>query len=443
MLKSISRECGPLHGIHGIDHSPWRRGSKHAAVAGSIPFFPGWRAGDPRRGHALGYDKAALDRAVRPNSSEVTNLQNVVSAKLARFTTCTADILNDVLLESCKAIFPPKTGHASTRPWQQEHIQASVCSLWQARSTLTRLSCTVRSARGGTMMGQLAITARRLQRDRNLLSSVFAFLKGHHALQQVYKQLHHRGKQARKQKLIDKLEMAKAAADRHDQTQLHKVIRSLAPKTTRKPVRIKSPDVAPLSSKEEHGEIMLKMTRAALNLFLKLTCWQAHLAPLWSQKEMSWALKQNVIGTDLPHSHAPTGAWAACSGILLGPLRDIANDCLSGRGSVPQRWSDCYLALIPKPNKKLSRPGNLRPLGIQDIAGKSFSRVLKNKLLGQVSGKIYQYPQHAYLSNRGTDHAIDRVVQHCAWVRDELGHCYTPKGSIIPFTRLPAVTAIG
>ena len=283
------------------------------------------------------------------------------------------------------------------------------------------------------MVGQLAATACRLQRDKQLLSSVFAFLKGHHALQQVYKQLRQRGKQARKQKLIDKLVMAKAAAsaaDRHDQMQLCKVIRSLAPKATRKPVRIKNPDGAPLSSKDEHGEIMTYFSALYKNDSSDLEPLpEVHLSagtpgPLVvTEEEMSWALKKNVIGKSVPYSHAPAGAWAACSGIPLGPLRDIANQCLSGRVSVRQRWSDCYLALIPKPTKKLSRPGNLRPLGIQDVAGKSFSRVLKNKLLGQVSGKIYQCPQYAYLSNRRTDHAIDRVVQHCAWVRDELGRC--------------------
>ena len=426
----ISRESGPLHGAEGIDHSPWRGGSKHAAVSGSIPFFPGWRAGDHRRGQVLGYDKTALDRAVRQNSSEVTTLRNMVSEKLERLACYTADNLNEVLLESCKAVFPSTTGSPTIRPWQQEHIQVSVRSLWQARSTLMRLSSAVRASFGGVTLGQLAPTTRRLQTDKALLSSVFAFLKGHHALQKIYKQLHQRGKQARKQKLIDKLEQAQAAADRHDQMQLYKVVRSLAPKTTRKPVRIKSSEGAPLSSKEEHGEIMQYFGALYKNDSCQLeplpdasSLAGTHGQLVVTEEEMRWALKQNAIGKSVPHAHAPSGAWAACSGQLLGPLCTIANDCLSGSGAVPQRWSDCHLALIPKPNKKLSRPGNLRPLGIQDVAGKSISRVPKSKLLGQVSGKIYQFPQYAYLSQRGTDHAIDRVIQHCAWVRDELGHC--------------------
>ena len=400
----VFRECGPLHGAEGIDHSPWRGGSKHAAVSGSIPFFPGWRAGDHGRSRALGYDKTALDIAVRQNSSEVTTLRHMVSEKLARLANFTADNLNEVPLESCKAVFPTMPGSPSTRPWQQEHIQASVRSLWQARSTLMRLSSSVREAFGGVTSVQLTSTARRPPTDQALLSSVFAFLKGHHALQKIYKQLHHRGKQKRKQKLIDKLELAKAEADRHDQTQLYKVVRSLAPKTTRKPVRIKSSEGAPLSSKEEHGEIMQYFGA----LYKNDSCQLAPLpeaSPLAgthgplvvTEDEMRWALKQNAIKS-VPHNHAPSGAWAACSGQLLGPLCIIANDCLSGNGAVPQRWSDCYLALIPKPNKKLSRPGNLRPLGIQDVAGKSFSRVLKTKLLGQVSGKLYQFPQLPFAS---------------------------------------------
>ena len=158
----VSRECGPLHGAEGIDHSPWRGGSKHAAVSGSIPFFPGWRAGDHHRSRALGYDKTALDKAVRQNSSEVTTLQNMVSEKLARLVNYTADNLYEVLLESCKAVFPTTPGSPSIRPWQQERIQASVRSLWQARSTLMRLSSAVRAAFGGVIFGQPTSTARRL-----------------------------------------------------------------------------------------------------------------------------------------------------------------------------------------------------------------------------------------------------------------------------------------
>ena len=339
----VSREGGPLHGAEGIDHSPWRGGSKHAAVSGSIPFFPGWRAGNHRRSRALGYDKAALDRAVRQNSSEVTTLQHMVSEKLARLANFTADNLNEVLLESCKAVFPTTPGSPSTRPWQQEHIQASVRSLWQARSTLMRLSSSVRTAFGGVTSGQLANATRRSPTDQALLSSVFAFLKGHHALQKIYKQLHHRGKQARKQKLIDKLELAKAAADRHDQMQLYKVVRSLAPKTTRKPARIKNSEGAPLSPKEEHGEIMQYFGA----LYKNDSCPLAPLpeaSPLAgthgplavTEDEMRLALKQNAIGKSVPHDHAPSGAWAACSGQLLGPLCTIANDCLSGSGAVGQ-----------------------------------------------------------------------------------------------------------
>ena len=426
----ISRESGPLHGLQGLDHSPWRGGSKHAAVSGSIPFFPGWRAGTQRKGPVLGYDKGALDRAVRQNAPEVATLRHTVWARLEQITTYSADALNMALLESCKEVFPPRPGHASLRPWQQEHIQISVRSLWQARSALVELSSNVRSACRGATMGSRLHAVGRPQGERALLSSVFAFLKGHHALHRIYKVLHQQGKKARKQKVIDKLEIAQLAAERHDQMQLYQVIRSLAPKTTRKPVRIKSSSGAPLSSKEEHGEIMQYFS----DLFqVDLPCPDPHLdvhafsgiadALTVTEEELSLALKKNVIGKSVPHNHAPSGAWAACSGLLLGPLCNIANDCLSGRVSVPQRWSDCYLALIPKPNKKLSRPGNLRPLGIQDVAGKSFARVLKNKLLEQVSAKIYQYPQYAYLAGRGTDHAIDRVIQHCTWARDELGHC--------------------
>ena len=116
----------------------------------------------------------------------------------------------------------------------------------------------------------------------------------------------------------------------------------LRPRTTRKPVRIKSLEGAPLSSKDEHGEIMQYFGALFKNDSCQLEPLPdssspagTHKSLVFSEEEMRGALKQNVIGKSVPHNHAPAGAWAACSGLLLGPLCTIANDCLSGSVSVP------------------------------------------------------------------------------------------------------------
>ena len=103
--------------------------------------------------------------------------------------------------------------------------------------------------------------------------------------------------------------------------------------------------------------------------------------------------------------------------------REKPTGCINSERPISKLWSDCFLALIPKPNKALCRPENLRPLGIQDVAGKSLSRILKQRLIAQVGPHILQFPQFAYVSGRSTEGAIARVVEHCNTVREELGHC--------------------
>ena len=104
-------------------------------------------------------------------------------------------------------------------------------------------------------------------------------------------------------------------------------------------------------------------------------------------------------------------------------MKQLVIGCINNERPISKLWSDCFLARIPKPNKALCRPENLRPLGIQDVAGKSFSRILRQRLLAQVGPRILQFPQFAYISGRSTEGAIARVVEHCNNVREELGHC--------------------
>ena len=73
--------------------------------------------------------------------------------------------------------------------------------------------------------------------------------------------------------------------------------------------------------------------------------------------------------------------------------------------------------MIPKPGKVIKRPESLRPLGIQDAAGKTISRALKERLFVQIRELLESYPQFAYLRHRSTADAIKRVSEHCDKIR--------------------------
>eukprot|EP00439_Symbiodinium_sp_Y106_P072647 s140_g13.t1 len=104
--------------------------------------------------------------------------------------------------------------------------------------------------------------------------------------------------------------------------------------------------------------------------------------------------------------------------VLSGPLTEaFHSETIAG---YPLHWADCHLALVPKPGKVIKRPESLRPLGIQDAAGKTISRVIKERLFLQIRELLESYPQFAYLRRRSTADAIRRVSEHCSKIRSRV-----------------------
>ena len=63
-------------------------------------------------------------------------------------------------------------------------------------------------------------------------------------------------------------------------------------------------------------------------------------------------------------------------------------------------------------------PGDLRPLGIQEVTGKLVIASIRDQLRDLVHDLTAQYPQFAYMCGRGTDAAISRVSEHCRLIRE-------------------------
>ena len=419
----IARDSCPLMGLHAVDHSPWRGGGKHRAITCSIPLFPGWRTKPRQIGGSLGYDKHALENAIRDGAQVVQAFRSAVSSRLAEQQVVDVDVINDVLLEQCQAFFPPRHLEKEARPWQTEAVQCSVRQLWDARALLQEQAFALQLA--CRQLRQVRVQRSRDHcRDCALLAHVFYYFEYQHRVQVIYKELKQKGKQARKAKLLTQLEKAGLAAERIDLKSLYQVLRTLAPKHRYKPVKIRGTDGAPISSHEEFSDILgyfdslYSQAEPCSDPQHTLHHDALDRCPTITADDMGWALKQNALGKAVPKQHAPCGAWTVCSGLFSSELARVANSCLRGELPIPKRWSDCFLALIPKPNKRLTRPETLRPLGIQDAAGKSFARVLKRILLDQVLEVVCKYPQFAYLAKRSTYHAIDRVTQRCRTIRD-------------------------
>ena len=395
------------------------------AIQCHIQLFPGWRAATSKAGQSIEYDRQALDKAVRHNWPEAQLLREAVQSKLEGAASVTVEYINATLLTCCKDIFPARRVAAQSRPWQHESVQTKVADLWVCRSHLRDTQASLSSMVAQCQRPRLPV---QLDSISEIAACVFRFWKASSRLQAVYKELRKRGRQRRRQFLEDQLSRAKAASERHDTKELYAVVRQLAPKTHYRKVRIRQVDGSPLCAEAEYLEIH----RYFSELF-SAGLWQDFHADqppaaggyLITPAEVRAALKANKVGKSVPVAHAPSGAWIACSNMLVitEVLAGHFSACINGECRIPKLWTDCHLALIPKPNKSLSRPECLRPLGIQDVAGKSFARVLKNKLLDEVGQALHRFPQFAYIAGRNTEGAIARVTEHCCNIRDDLGQC--------------------
>ena len=94
------------------------------------------------------------------------------------------------------------------------------------------------------------------------------------------------------------------------------------------------------------------------------------------------------------------------SGWLNAPIR------------IPQGWSDASLVLIRKPGKSGNEPGHHRPIGLQDQVGKLVFRHVLEPYVPHIHHQSCTFPQYGYLPGRSTIHALRRVFEHCAKVRE-------------------------
>ena len=202
-----ARESSPTT----LDLAPWRGCSKHMLVEATLPLHPGWRG--PQRHtaslHNATYCKRSLGQAARDGSSKVDELRAEVSRRLAGSFAHSALDLNNILLGSCRQVFPKKPSPQSPKAWKQDDVQAHIGALWTIRSQLQRL-------RQDTC---------RLPRLQQLLMAWKKVLYK----QKTFKELKAKGLQARRPLLHEPLGLAKQAAETHDQYGLFSVIRRLAP----------------------------------------------------------------------------------------------------------------------------------------------------------------------------------------------------------------------
>ena len=253
-----------------------------------------------------------------------------------------------------------------------------------------------------------------LQPAHALLSSrrtgqLFRAFKEAVSLIKKCRQLRQACKQARKVKLHNLMQGLEAASLRNDFYSLYKQIRSLAPKSQRRRAQVRDKDGNALGPSAEHDfivehfrQLFKDSTHSARRL--ESACYIS-----FDSGSFAKGFSRLKYDTAVPPGCAPTAAWKAVSDQATPWLQSCAMHALHTSLNIPTIWSDSWLTLIPKPHKMSRLPGDLRPLGIQEVTGKLVIASIRDQLRDLVHDLTAQYPQYAYMCGRGTDAAISRV----------------------------------
>ena len=94
---------------------------------------------------------------------------------------------------------------------------------------------------------------------------------------------------------------------------------------------------------------------------------------------------------------------------------------MPGKLCLPDKWNESFLiTLLAKPGKAPCKPENLRPINLLPAEAKLLAKIAADRRLRPyINRAVHSIPQFAYASVRQTSDALDRVLSHCAKIRNK------------------------
>ena len=221
----LAKQCMPM-----VDFpiGAWRRDGNHRALLASIALPNGrhdWagRAVAPRR-------RPALHVHLQKHPHLELALQQAFQAHVASMERCTAEGLNQCMMEACATL--PVPGHDHGRPGHlaEATVQGPIAKLWS-------LWHAWRAARDGDP------------------ESAEKACKAHQAFKEQKQAVQRASRQARKDRVEGLLELAAQASRRGDTRAVYSVVKQLAPKTPRRSLQVRDEQGRLLSPSEEVAEL--------------------------------------------------------------------------------------------------------------------------------------------------------------------------------------------
>ena len=246
--------------------------------------------------------------------------------------------------------------------------------------------------------------------------SVFRAWTAYAAFARSSRQLRCQSRAARRAWLTQQINAASEAASRNDLSEVYRIIRTIAPKSRRDPVRIRTPDGHLLSPHQQFEAIHTYFSKA----FQRQRAYEP--AACAGTLELCRGEVVDAIQALKPRKAVPSGSpiaeiWQLHPTEFARFFVAVYDRTRCTGEALPSNMTHCELTLLPKPNKVSRLPSDLRPLGLQDPASKVLAHSLKVRVLVVVQPWLEQHPQFAYCPKRSLDEAIARAVKHCTDIR--------------------------
>ena len=386
----IARSAKPRN----LDLAPWRQGPKHRPLEASLPWVSGWVVA-PRTHKPIRFSLQSMRKSLQTQDDKAQLLRQKVQQVVSSLPEAATILdLNKQLLPVCRSIFPP-----TNKPQPADHGQAlvvaSVRNMWTAHRAMS-------------MRGR-AVSVR----------NVVAAWKQYVLFRRAYQALRQASRNRRASWLEAQVISAEEAAQRNDIATVYRIVNQIAPKKRRDRVRIRSAAGHILSAEQEYEEIFRYFSRA-FQRDADFEYSTEGLQIVFTAEELGEAISKLKSGKAVPTGSVPADVWGVCPQLFAERYCRILNQGCSQGFRLPSEATDCALSLLPKPGRSSRRPGDLRPLGLQDPSSKVLALALKDRLMPYVADFISSRPQFAYCPHKAIDDAICRVAGHCSRVRERI-----------------------
>ena len=355
---------------------PGREGPKHRAVAASVPLVPGWKLPKGLAPPKPRYSKTDLALELQQPTARTEAFREQVRSAVVQATADCLPLpeLNQTLLRLCQQHYPLRKT-SIMRPGEDPAVTEGIREMWRRHRAL-------KTRQAGSARKQV-FSAWIRYRD---------FMRAWRALRAI-------SRNARKRWLESQVTQAEEAAGKHDMRTVYKIIQRIAPKRRYEPVHIRGDD-GRLLNKNQQFQALLAYFRAAFG-GTPLPDYESSCAdPHFTLPEIELAIRQLKNAKAVPAASPTAEVWKHCSPELAVYFQTIFQHSRQVGPRLPQPMTDCTLALLPKPQKPLRRPQDLRPLGLQDLSSKVLAGLVRYRLQEQVQDWLASKPQFAYIAGR-------------------------------------------